>query len=306
MVRTQQSQASTGMKLTSHPAWLDEDLYPFDSHYIDLDGNLVHYIDEGTGPTLLFLHAAPLWSFQYRTIIKVLRNRFRCIALDYPGFGLSVAAPDYHNTLSDNSQLVERFISELKLTDITLVGHDTGCAIGLGVVGRHPDWFKGLAISNSFAWPFEDYPKLYRPLRFIGSPAGRFLIVNFNVLIKQTGRVLAGGRLSDAELRAYHGPFIDRATRYHQYDLFRSITHSHDYLADLHERLSELSDMPVLLPWGDSDPTYKAGWLQRYEQLFPRHRSLIIAGGGHVPQEDDPLLIAKAIREWWESDVDRG
>ena len=43
-------------------------------------------------------------------------------------------------------------------------------------------------------------------------------------------------------------------------------------------------------------PTRQAG-------LFPRHRSLLIAGGGHVPQEDAPEQIAKAIREWWETNV---
>src|SRR5579871_4278354 len=86
----------------SRPAWLEASLYPFQSRYLTLEGHRIHYIDEGSGPVLLFLHAIPLWSFQYRTIIARLRDRFRCIALDYPGFGLSTTAPGYHGTLLDN------------------------------------------------------------------------------------------------------------------------------------------------------------------------------------------------------------
>jgi hypothetical protein len=98
---------------------LDEQLYPFQSHFVEIDGNRIHYIDEGTGPTLLFLPPGIGWSFTYRDIIKELRSRFRCIALDLPGFGLSPAVPGYKHTLSGDSLLLERFIQALGLTDIT-------------------------------------------------------------------------------------------------------------------------------------------------------------------------------------------
>src|SRR3954451_5489658 len=75
------------------PGWVPEHLYPFESHYADVDGARVHYVDEGSGPTLLLLHGNPTWSFLYRDVIAGLRDCFRCIALDYPGFGLSRAAP---------------------------------------------------------------------------------------------------------------------------------------------------------------------------------------------------------------------
>jgi haloalkane dehalogenase len=106
------------------PTWLDQREFPYVSHFVDIDGNSIHYIDEGRGPTLLFLHGLPLWSFQYRNVIRTLRTRFRCIALDYPGFGLSVAAAGFRNSLSANARLVERFIRELKLDDVTIVLHD--------------------------------------------------------------------------------------------------------------------------------------------------------------------------------------
>ncbi len=77
----------------TRPQWLDEGLYPFRSHFVEINGNRVHFIDEENGPTPLLLHGNPTWSFLYRHIITQLSRRFRCVAVDYPGFGLSSARP---------------------------------------------------------------------------------------------------------------------------------------------------------------------------------------------------------------------
>jgi haloalkane dehalogenase len=74
------------MTAGSRPAWVDDDLFPFESRFLTLDGHTIHHVDEGAGPTLLFLHGNPTWSFVYRDVIGALRDEFRCIALDYPGW----------------------------------------------------------------------------------------------------------------------------------------------------------------------------------------------------------------------------
>ena len=91
----------------SRPSWLETDLYPFESRYLDIDGNQLHYVDEGNGPVLLFLHAGPAWSFIYRNFIKALRGQFRCIAPDYPGFGLSTGSSDYGYSLLDHARIMQ-------------------------------------------------------------------------------------------------------------------------------------------------------------------------------------------------------
>ena len=72
-----------------------DDLYPFEDRWAEIDGNLVHYVDEGAGPPLLLLNGNPSWSFGWRDVILGLRDRYRCVAPDYPGFGLSRAADGY-------------------------------------------------------------------------------------------------------------------------------------------------------------------------------------------------------------------
>jgi len=77
------------------PGWVRDDLFPFRSRFTEVDGHLIHYVDEGSGPVLLLLHGNPTWSFVYRDAITRLRDRFRCIAPDLPGFGLSAPAAGY-------------------------------------------------------------------------------------------------------------------------------------------------------------------------------------------------------------------
>ena len=173
----------------ARPDWLDESIYPFESHFITVEGNRIHYIDEGAGPVILFVHGAVSWSFLYRDIIKELRRDFRCIAVDWPGFGLSEAVPDFETTLPGNSRLLETLINELGLRDITLFGHDSGASMALGVVGRQPAWFRGLIVANAFGFPLEgEFPDITRFLRLVRTRFFRFMIVNFDFLTLYTVR----------------------------------------------------------------------------------------------------------------------
>jgi haloalkane dehalogenase len=106
------------------PAWLDRRLYPFTSQWLELAGHRLHYLDEGQGPTLLLLHGNLTWSFLYRHLVQQLAPHFRCIALDYPGFGLSTAGPGYGFTPREHSQVVEQFVDQLGLQDLRVMVQD--------------------------------------------------------------------------------------------------------------------------------------------------------------------------------------
>ncbi len=283
------------------PLWLDEQLYPFQSRFLEIEGNRIHYIDEGSGPTLLLLHPGVGWSFMYSDIIQELRGRFRCVALDLPGFGLSSVAPGYQHTLIGDSRLLERFIQALGLGDIMLFAHDVTGSIALGVVARRPEWFRAIVVLPSFAWPLESYRSIYAMVGLVGSPVFRLLSYHFNVFLEYTLKTITKSpkqHFSEREKQAYRGPNLDRAVRSSPHDLFRSVTQSHDYLADLEQRLSEIGRIPALLIFGDLDGTIKMGWLARLERIFPRHRSIIMKGSHHFPQVYDAAAVADAIHSF--------
>jgi haloalkane dehalogenase len=290
----------------ARPAWLDERLFPFVSRYVAVDGHRLHYIDEGTGPTLLFLHPGVGWSFSYRGVIARLRERFRCVAVDLPGFGLSTAAPGYRHTLASDSLLAEQFIQALGLRDVTLYSQDITGSVGLGAVARHPEWFRAVVIGPGFAWPLREYPGIARMVRLIGSPVARWLGITTNFFLEYYLKNVTRKprqQLSAGEKLAYRGPMRDRAVRRHPHDLFASAVRSGGYLADLERDLRALDGMPAVLVFGETDGLVKMGWLARFEGIFPRHRSIVLAGCHHFPQEYDPGAVADAISHWWDEEI---
>lgn len=294
-----QSSADSGRSGLDRPPWLDERLFPFRSRFLELDGCRVHYIDEGNGSPLLLLHGNPTWSFLYRDIVKGLRDRFRCVALDYPGFGLSTAQAGYGFTPAEHANVVERFLLTLDLRDVTLMVQDWGGPIGLGGASQHSERFRALVIGNTWAWPvsgdrhFEWFSKL------LGGPLGRFANRNFNAIVNLF--IPAGvkrRKLPKGVMAAYREPFAKRASREPTHIFAREILRSHDYLAAVERGMERLKDLPVLILWGDRDPAFREVERGRFERAFPKHRTIVLGGAGHFIQEDAADEIVEAITRW--------
>ena len=155
----------------ARPDWVPSELYPFEDRWATIDGNLVHYIDEGDGPPILFLNGNPSWSFGWRDVILALRDRFRCIAPDYPGFGLSRPAPGYDFRPRSHAAVIEALVDRLGLTELTVYGYAWGGPIGLGLAGRRPELIRALVIGNTWAWP-DDRLRARLFAALMGGPLG--------------------------------------------------------------------------------------------------------------------------------------
>jgi haloalkane dehalogenase len=131
------------------PSWVPTHLYPFEDRYADVAGCRLHYVDEGSGPPLLLLHGNPTWSFLYRNVILGLRERYRCIAVDYPGFGLSAPRPGYGFRPAEHAEVVEGLVEQLDLTGITMMVQDWGGPIGFAVATRRPERFARFVVGNT-------------------------------------------------------------------------------------------------------------------------------------------------------------
>ncbi|BBX43438.1 alpha/beta fold hydrolase [Mycobacterium simiae] len=282
------------------PDWLDTTLYPFDNHYLPIDGHTVHYIDEGSGPVLLLLHGNPTWSFLYRNIIAELSTQFRCIAMDYPGFGLSTAGPGYGFKPEQHSRVVEHFITELGLSDIRLMVHDWGGPIGLGVAGRRPDLIHSLIIGNTWAWPAQDIAHIAMFSRLVGNPLSRWLIRRFNAFVVWLMPTGVTRPMTPAEKAAYRGPFPTPKSRQPTAIFPHEILASRDYLAQVESGLAKLAEKPTLLLWGSADTGFKDSERTRFEAAFPRHHTRILDGAKHFIQECDPQAISEEIRKFEE------
>jgi pimeloyl-ACP methyl ester carboxylesterase len=117
-------------------------LYPFTSHYLDLNGLKYHYLDEGEGDPIVMVHGNPTWSFYFRELIKALSPRYRTIVPDHIGCGLSdkPESKNYDYRLKNRVDDLEILIHNLELKEkITLILHDWGGFIGMAYALRHPE-----------------------------------------------------------------------------------------------------------------------------------------------------------------------
>lgn len=286
--------------IATRPAWVTRELLPFESRFVDVHGHSIHYLDEGTGPTLLMLHGNPTWSFLYRHLIAALRARFRCVALDYPGFGLSHAREGYEPLPEHHADVVEEFVRKLELRSFTPVLQDWGGPIGLSVAGRVPERVESLVILNTWAWPVNDDPHFVRFSDAMGGALGGFAIRHFNAFVNiMIPMGTPRRKLTKTAMNAYRAP-MNTAVRRRVTNVFpRSIVNSTPFLATVEAGLSKLRDKRALIVWGDKDIAFRAKERERFEALFPEHRTVIVPGAGHFMQEDAHEEISAALLEWW-------
>jgi haloalkane dehalogenase len=287
--------ASAGQR----PAWVADALFPFRSRFVGIGGHSVHYVDEGAGPTLLMLHGNPTWSFVYREIIARLSDRFRCVAVDYPGFGLSTASRNYRYRPEDHAQVIADLLEVLDLDAVTLVMQDWGGPIGLHAALRHPHRIRALVIANTWAWPVNDDIHFAAFSRIMGGPIGTLAIRHLNLFVNVL--IPAGHRrrtVTAAEMTHYRAPLPTPARRNATAIFPRAILGSRSFLADLDANLPRLAGLPALILWADRDFAFRARERQRWEQRLPNHTTVIISGAGHYLQSDAPTEFADAIADW--------
>lgn len=282
------------------PDWLPHDAYPFTLRRCDLPSGPVAFIDEGDGPALLFVHAG-MWSFVWRDLIVRLRDRFRCVALDFPGYGL---APDPTGPagLAELSRLVDELVDELELGRVTLVLHDLGGPVGLGFAARRPDAVAGLVLANTFAWRPEG-AGLRGMLRLMSSRALTTIGTVTNLVPRLTATGFGVGRhLDRSGTRAFLGPFQDPARRRRFHRLMRSALTEGAYLDGIAGAVSgPLAGVPALTIFGERNDPF--GFQKRHAATFTDHEGMVIRRGNHFPMMEAPDVVAATIAGWHDRKV---
>jgi haloalkane dehalogenase len=283
------------------PDWFNEDLYPFESHWQEVNGAQVHYLDEGEGPTLLMLHGNPTWSFLYRRMVPYLSDRFRCIALDYPGFGLSTAPDGYGFTPAEHASTVSGLIDALGLDEFTPIMQDWGGPIGLSVALDRPDQIKAIILGNTWAWPQTDAVTQRFASALGEGRTGEFLVDRANVFVNVfLRRAMRRRSPSGREMDMWRGPFLERDSRIAVRVMPRELTGSADFLSDIEDRLGEIADRPSLLFWADQDPAFRGADKRRWETILSNRRTYILRHAGHFWQDDAGPEASLMIRYWWD------
>jgi pimeloyl-ACP methyl ester carboxylesterase len=279
--------------------WLDTSEYPFPPNHLTIDGYKLHYIDEGEGETILFIHGTPSWSFDYRNVIKSLRSKYQCVAIDHIGFGLSQKPEHYDYSTQHHCKTLERFVNEKQFKNITLVVHDFGGPIGLSFAIQYPEKIKRLIILNSWLWSSRSDPDFIKLSRILKSPLLPFMYryLNFSpgfILPRSFG----DHKLPKHLLKQYTNPFADRTQRNGVIAFAKSLLHDQEWFEDLWNRKGPIAHKPTLFVWGMKDPIIKPHYLERFQSGFPNSKAIRLETCGHFPQEERSEVVAKSIADF--------
>jgi haloalkane dehalogenase len=280
-------------------------LYPFASHAIQLDGLRYHFLDEGRGQTLLMLHGNPTWSFYWRNLVLAFRGRYRTVVPDHVGCGLSDKPQDYPYCLEQHISNLVGLIEHLDLSQITLMVHDWGGAIGLGAALRVPDRVARLVLFNTGAFPPPFIPFRIRVCR---TPwVGRWAVRGLNLFARAalTMAVEKPDRITPAVRAGLLAPYDSWANRVaiHRFVADIPMTRRHptwEKLAHIEDGLPSFADRPIQAIWGMRDWCFQPSCLDRFLKHFPGAEVHRLDDAGHYVIEDAHERIIPLVAEFLE------
>ncbi len=293
------------MTVTNSPISPD---FPFASRYQEVNGSRIHYIDEGEGDPILFLHGNPTSAYLWRNIIPYLIPKGRCIAPDLIGMGKS-DKPDIKYRFFDHYGYIESFIEKLGLENITLVIHDWGSGLGFHYAHQHPDRIKGIAFMEAIFRPMRwaDFPTEFKiGFKLMRAPfVGWVMISVGNFFIEQIMPKSIVRTLSYEERQAYNAPYSSIKER-RPIRVWPQEIPIDGHPADVYEAVKAYSawlqktPIPKLLfhaEPGGLIPPEAAQWITEH---FPNTQAVNIGKGLHYLQEDNPHLIGEKLADWYD------
>lgn len=275
-----------------------DNLYPFTAHSIDLDGNRLSFLDEGKGRTVVMLHGNPTWSFYYRNLVLQLRDRYRVIVPDHLGCGLSSKPQDYPYLLSNHIQNLQRLLDTLDIREYSLVMHDWGGAIGMGLACRAPERVRSLVVMNTAAFRSCRIPWRIQICRVPW--LGALLVRGGNLFARLALSMAVTSPLPAEVAQGYLAPYNSWHNRIAILRFVEDIPlstrdSSWETLTEIEAGLSCFLNTPMLILWGGKDFCFNKSFYDKWKEKFPFARSIYFADAGHYVLEDAFLEIAQEI-----------
>ena len=283
--------------------------FPFKSNYIEIHGSNIHYIDEGEGDPVLFLHGNPTSSYLWRNIIPHLTSSGRCIAPDLIGMGKS-DKPDIEYRFVDHSKYVEGFINKMGLKNITFVIHDWGSALGFHYAMRHENNIKGIAFMEAIIKPvtWDAFPKDFKMgFKLFRTPLiGWLMIAGMNIFVEQILPKAIVRSLTEKEKNYYREPYKRISYRTplwrwpNEIPIDGQPADTAEIVQNYNKRLQE-SDLPKLLFYAHPGGLITSAMVEWCQKNLKHLKTIDMGEGIHYLQEDNPHFIGSELAKWYNS-----
>ena len=273
--------------------------YPFESNFLAIKDNNLHYVDIGSGEVILMLHGNPTWSFFYRNLGKYFSKNFRVIVPDHMGCGLSSKPQDYEYTLKTHIENLSLLVEKLNLSNIVLIVHDWGGAIGMGLATKHPHLIKKMVVMNTAAFRSIEIP--FR-INILKNPVGQWFIRKFNGFAGPATYMATTKGLSPLIKKGFTLPYHDFESRIATAKFVQDIPlnefhPTYQTLKGIEEKLTDIK-APMLLLWGEKDFCFTMNFQKRWLQYFPKAKSVTFPNAGHYLIEDEQVAVINEIESF--------
>lgn len=286
-------------------SWREQ--YPFESNYWESQYGKIHYLDEGPKvgqdggevPVVVMVHGNPTWSFFYRNVVALLRDRVRCIVPDHLGCGLSDKPQQAPYTLATHIRNLQGLLASLGIQKASLIVHDWGGPIGVGsflldetsrtVQGAQAPVLEKLAVLNTAPGYSADVPK--RILLCRAPVVGELLVRGFNGFAWPATWMSVEKPLSKETKEGFLYPYGNWRDRIATHRFVRDIPRSSQdpawaVLHEIEERLPKLGQVPAAIYWGLKDFCFHKGYYQAWCKALPHAQRHPYEQAGHYLLED--------------------
>lgn len=290
------------------------DLYPFQSHTLDRNGIRYHYLDEGEGEPVLCVHGNPSWSFYFRSIVSAFKGTHRVIVPDHIGCGLSDKPDDdrYSYRLSSRIDDLVALIDHLLIKEnLTLVLHDWGGAIGMGLAAKRPALIKRMVILNTGAFHLPVSKPFPWPLYiFRNMKIGTWAALHLNAFSWIASYVAPQKWLDPRVREALTGPYDTPQNRIATLRFVQDIPltpgdPSYAAIDEIQRALPFFNMVPKLICWGRTDFVFDRHFLREWKTYYPDAETHFFRDAGHYVLEDKPQEIVSLMKAFMARKVPR-
>ena len=267
------------------------------------------YVDVGRGDPIVFLHGNPTSSYLWRNVIPHLEPLGRCLAPDLVGMGDSGKTPDGRYRFVDHSRYLDAWLESAGVdSNVTLVVHDWGSALGFYWAHRNPQRIKGLAYMEAIVRPlsWSEWPEAAKGIfQGMRSPAGEEMVLEKNVFVERILPASVMRGLTEEEMNVYRRPYTSGGeSRRPTLTWPREIPLDGEP-ADVTEIVDAYAgwlaecDLPKLFI--NADPgVILTGAQREFCRAWPNQQEVTVRGS-HFLQEDSPGEIGQAVANWYRS-----
>ena len=274
----------------------------YERHRIAFLETEISYVDTGAGEPVVFLHGNPTSSYLWRNVIPHVEGLGRCLAPDLVGMGDSGAAPDGSYRFVDHARYLDAWFEALGLTNVTLVVHDWGSALGFYWAYRHPERVRGIAYMEAVVRPLtweewrDESRQIFQNLR---SEAGEEMVLENNFFIERILPSAVLRDLTEEEMNVYRRPYLEpgesrRPTLTWPRELpINGEPEDVVSIVDDYSKWLAQSDVPKLFV--NAEPgAILTGSQREFCRTWPNQEEVTVRGA-HFVQEDSPHEIGEAV-----------